>query len=144
MPFKLSEYAPYKTAVFAQADGQLGIARVEFRKCLEACRAAGGPPMISGMLFRLGDVEALDGNRDGAIRLYEEALAADPGSPLALISCAESLFGRLGEPAQALKKLEEAESLIAFGGWQPSEDDLSEPEYRRLIAKNQAVIAGAQ
>ena len=98
--------------------------------------------MISSMLFKLGDVEALDGNRDVAIRIYEDALAADPGSPLALISYAESLFRRLGEPAQALKKLQSAEALLTSGEWQPSEDDLSEHEYRRLIAKNKAAILG--
>lgn len=47
--------------------------------------------MISGLLFRLADVEALDGNLSQARKLYQEALQADPDSPLALISYAESL-----------------------------------------------------
>ena len=142
MEFQLSKFPPYKAAILAKAAGDLSTARIEFRKCIEAGRAAGGPPMISGLLFRLGDVEALDGKRSCAMDLYEEALEADPHSPLALISYAESLVGCLGESTLALQRLLEAEALLSSIHWLPSEDDLSLEGYKYLIGKVRAQIAG--
>ena len=142
MEFQLSKFLPYKEAILAKAAGDLKTARINFARCLEAGREAGGAPMISGLLFRLGDVEALDGQRELAIQLYEEAMQADPGSPLALISYAESLYSALDEPILALEKLEAAELLLS-PGWIPSADDISLEGYKYLIAKVRAQIAGS-
>lgn len=94
--------------------------------------------MISGLLFRLADVEALDGNLRQARKLYQEALQADPGSPLALISYAESLTDILLDKDAAAEMLEEARALLHSGLWQPSEDDVSLEGYQYLIEKVQS------
>ena len=68
----------------------------------------------------------------------QEALQADPGSPLALISYAESLTDVLLDKYAAAEVLEEARALLHSGLWQPSEDDVSLEGYEYLIEKIQS------
>jgi tetratricopeptide (TPR) repeat protein len=143
MTFKLSEFAPYKNAVFARGNGDFATARHEFQKCVDAGRRAGGAPMISMLLFRLGDVEALDGNQARAIEVYEEAMNTDPGSPFALLEYARSLATVLGQRDIALAKLRDAEAMLSSGAWIPSEEDLSEEQYRSLIAEARTEFSNA-
>lgn len=138
MTFNLSTFPPYKTAVFAKADGDFATARRALMECLASGTEAGGASLISGLLFRLADVEALDGNLSQAHKLYQEALQADPGSPLALISYAESLTDVLLDKYAAAEVLEEARALLHSGLWQPSEDDVSLEGYEYLIEKIQS------
>jgi hypothetical protein len=141
MTFQLSKFPPYAAAITASIEGDLATARSEYAKCLLAAREAGGPPMISGLLNRLGNVEARDGNRARAIELYEEALLADPGSPLALISYAESLVDALADPVAAAAKLQSAEDLLASGQWHETGGDLSLASYEHLIAQVRSKIS---
>jgi hypothetical protein len=143
MTFKLSEFAPYKNAIAARGSGDLAAARCEFQKCIDAGRLAGGPPMISMLFFRLGDIEALDGNQTRAVDLYEEAMKADPGSPFALLQYARSLATVLGQRDIALTKLQDAENMLSSGAWIPSEEDLSEEQYRSLSAEARTEFSDA-
>ncbi len=85
----------------------------------------------------------MDGRREIALQRYDEALAADPDSPLGLIFYSESLFHQLAEPTLALGKLQEAEALLVSGRWQATEDDLTQEEYKHRIADVRTQIRSA-
>jgi len=144
MTFLLSTVPGYAQAVEAKAVGDWTTARTAFAACLEAARSAGSPPAISGVLFWIGDVEALAGNRASAIARYDEALVADPKSPLALISYAESLSRILREPRLALVKLDAAKALLVSDEWHETADDLSLLQYQMRNAELRREIEGVR
>jgi hypothetical protein len=97
--------------------------------------------MISGLLFRLGDVEALDGNRARAIEFVRRG--SNGRSALAvgtdqLRRIVVRNHWRTGDQHSNSCKRPNHLSHLVSG--KVSEGDLTEEEYKRLIAKISAAI----
>jgi tetratricopeptide (TPR) repeat protein len=142
--FHPPSFEPYRAAIQAKVAGDFSTARAEYRKCLDACEHYPVEPhVLADLRLRLGDIEALEGNRESALKLYADAQDADPKSPLVLIYAASSLANLLADSKLALTRLRQAEQLIASGDWQPTTDDYSESEYRTRIAEARKAILRA-
>jgi tetratricopeptide (TPR) repeat protein len=130
---RLSEFPEYLAAIPAADAGDLVAARTSFEALLARIESQGSLEHVAFVLLLLADVEARSGNVEKALSLHERAIATDAFNPSTLIHCAKSLLSHLNNVALALSRLQEAESLLASGKWQPSEHDMSRQWYEREI-----------
>ena len=117
----LRAFARESLGISARANGDFAVARRELAAALAYWKSQGAT--VSGFVVRReqGDLALAEGDLEGALAIYEEvvALSAPGRNPLSnarALRRMATVLRRLGRPAEAMARLEQARPLVARVG----------------------------
>ncbi|GAA2439103.1 BTAD domain-containing putative transcriptional regulator [Actinomadura vinacea] len=115
---RMENFAEVGLALAARRRGDLDEAEGYLLAWVDWCRGVDGSPGLALVLAELGFIAELRGDRESALRLHQEGLAAAraTGNPRAVALALEGLAGALDDPAEAARSLEEAGAIRASAG----------------------------
>ncbi len=137
---KLSEQPEYLAAIPAAYSGDFDTARRYLLLLLSRAEDEADHKTTGYILQVVGDIEARAGNYAHGHILHERAIALDPISPLPLLLYAKGLYSAFHEPAQAVLRIEQVESLISSSVWTPCDDEPDRNWYQQECRKLRASI----
>jgi tetratricopeptide (TPR) repeat protein len=135
---KYSESSDYMDYAQSKARGDIASAKLSLAVCLSIPEFKNQPSQYADLLQRMGELCFLDGERERALKYYEESETADPNSLLVKYYRAEFLGSRVGDKKTAVAMCDRIVSIARDHPFAESEDDFSSEAY---IAKAERLKA---
>lgn len=115
--------------VLALSENRLEDAKNSLVAAILAAKNDNAPSVLAGLTQRFGSLLLKQGEKAGAIVLYELAEVLDTGSLLVKLEYAKFLLRELGERAAAIAKSEEIIAVALSNPFPESAEDFSSEEY---------------
>ena len=115
--------------VVALSENRLDDAKKHLVEMIKAAKTLESRPVLSGLAQRLGSIVLQQGDKYGAIAMYELSEALDKGSLLAKLDYAKFLFNQLGDGVSAQNKCNEIIAEATTNPFEETDDDFGSGMY---------------
>jgi tetratricopeptide (TPR) repeat protein len=126
---KYSDSHDYMAYAQSKAKGDIASAKLSLAACLILPEFKNEPPQYADLLQRMGELCLLDGERERALKYYEESEMADPDSLLVKYYHAEILGMRIGDKKAAAAICDQIVSIARDRPFAESDHDFSSDTY---------------